>query len=755
MSIRPTTSENPVYTPRTADPAQQPSTTRATQSSSQASTSSTQAGTRTTTADSYERATTTGGTTGGRAPVSTGSAAGDAAVKTVKALLEQGSPKAAAQALEKALLGLPQAVAAKVFEALRPSFGIAFARITNLNKQDTESTLVALAHAAKLAGPAATADLAKRLAAHTPSSNVEDWDDGITASIRAGAGPELALALVKELEAARKPQAAQQISNALVNGVDKLRESAKGSVEKLAELEARLAQDMAGFGAALKPEERARYEDAFWSLPANAKVRSDAERLTKDLSRAIQVAGPKLEAMARTGHENAGEVTLDTYELLAKVPAHAEQALLWAGKLGNDPALFGKIDGFVKDNLEQRLSNGLVADGTAALQQQLIQKYANDPNGQQKLIADTKRIFAGYKNAKSFASLGKQISSFLDNTERFANGSTPHAKKLLEGFAGQTRLGKALAVYGVASGLFKTGKAIANGDELAALKSALGTGKAGLELAAGVLGAYSGAAKLSGSAEFIGKFAPGLGLVLDAIQFGQDINELRKDPNAGEVVKAIGTLVQLGGDVAGYVPVLGTAVDGLLTVAGSVIHLVGDFVDGLIEGNAERDKLRAEQAALLKTATGLHIDRAKELVSTPASTYKRLTDLGLDVGMIRGLALSEVKLDSTEALTAITTAALFGLDAKETEAFVKRAVAGGEVGPAGTPLTEMYAALFNPARDASEGAQVWQRRDVSGVQARLLDQLSYRSPELAQWLKAHQGRVNWDVLNLANFTSEI
>ncbi len=679
------------------------------------------------------------------------SAAANAASTKVKEALATQGPVAAATELEVQVQSLTPEQAKEVYTATQPIIDDVLQKLEPLSKADTEQVITSLAHAARIVGPQAVTELAGRLAAIIPTDGkVGEIDDALVASIHAGAGPDLALATAAALRASGNSKGADAIDKALVDGVDQLREEAKSAGEKKAELDTRLAQDMASFGGTLTPEERQNYETQFWAIPEHAQIKATATSSSDALARTLEVAGPQLEAMARAGNEGAGEAMLDAYEVIAKDPAHAEQALTFAKKLGNDPELFKTIDGFINDNLETRLSDGLMTDATVAVQQQLLAKYGDSPDGKQQLLADMKRIFGDFKGAKAFKTLGTEVGKFLDDTERFANGSPEHLDKIVEGWDSKSKFGKAAAVFTVVAGLYGTGKALSDGHYVEALKKGLGASAAGLQITAGILTSYAGAARLAPDAsKFIGRFAPGLGMVLDAVQLGQDINELRNDPNAGEIVKAIGTLVQLGGDVAGYVPVLGTAVDGVLTIAGTIIHGIGGFIDSMIEGNDARDKLQKEQSELYAKVTGVPLDQAKEIISAKAATIQRLTQLGLSPAQIRTLAAApNVNLNDAEAATAIKTAALFGLDAKETVDFVKMAVGHGEFQYVDNPLTSVYSVLFNPVTGMAQADDLYQRHNLGPVQDKVLEALGYRNPELAAYLKGHRGMPDWDVTDI-------
>lgn len=675
-----------------------------------------------------------------------------ASTTRVSKALAEGGPKAAAIQLEKEIAASTDPAQRKaIYEASKPVIDAALKDFEPLSREDSQQVIVSLGHAAELAGPEAIQDFATRTAAAIARDGVGDFDDGFQDLVFAGVSPEVALATATALDALGKPDAAKAIREAVFHGVEELTGVVKDSANQKAELEARLAQDMAQFGGSMSPAERQAYQDEFWKLPEHAEVLEKTAVYSSRLSEAVTEAGPAMEAAALAGSELAGEKLLDAHEQLARFPEHSEQAIKWVTDLGANSALFEKIDGFGNGSLEDRLSDGLMTSATVSLQTKLLAEFGDSEDGKKLLLAKMKELYGDFKLAKKLPKLAKDVAAFLDDTERFANGSPQHLDGIVDGFAKKSKFGKAAAIFSIAAGLYGTGKELTDGHYAEALKKALGTGESGLTLVAGVLNAYGSAAGASGdAAKFLGKFAPGLGLVLDAIQLGEDINELRNDPNAGEIVKAVGTLLQLGGDVAGYVPVLGTAVDGILTIGGSLIHAIGGFIDGLIEGDDKRDKLQAEQAELLAKATGITPEAAKELVKTPAATFQRLSAMGFTPKQIRELAANpKVKLDSDEFGYALKTAALFGLSVKDTKAFLELVLGEGRFGYAEHPLTSVVIPLDQP-----EGNWVhaqWRPEDqqayLKAQQDRLLG-AQRNDSELAKFLEEHAGTPAWDTVKI-------
>jgi hypothetical protein len=155
---------------------------------------------------------------------------------------------------------------------------------------------------------------------------------------------------------------------------------------------------------------------------------------------------------------------------------------------------------------------------------------------------------------------------------------------------------------------------------------------------------------------------------------GQDIHALMNDPNAGEAIAAFGTGVSLLGDLAGCVPILGTLPDGALGIAGELIHTLGGFISGIIEGNEAQEKLDQERAALLEKA-GVPPETRELLTGMDPRliTQTQLGQLGMDredfLSTLQGMR--DATGDAGEGyLTAMSAAAAFGLKGDEAKAFI-------------------------------------------------------------------------------------
>jgi hypothetical protein len=467
-------------------------------------------------------------------------------------------------------------------------------------------------------------------------------DDALKAAVAGGSGTALAVATADELRSAGRVDAADRIDQAVVDGVDKLRKDYADVQKTYAQREIQLQRDLANFGPGLTAEQRADYVKAYWAdetkikaadsddLPSNAEVKRQFEAGDDKLANALTAATPTLERLAREGDENAGEVLLDGYEALARSPEHAEKSIDWMQHVNGDAELFGKLDGFVNADLKTRFADGISADGISSMSSKLLVDLTNAPD---KATAD--RLFnefidkartvgtsKGYlDNIKDLVNI-RETTDKLKDFAKYPAGSPQRialekdigtrAENLLKGWSEKSKLGKSLAVVGIVVGLADANQAFKDGKIPEGIIASIGVGKGAAEIGIGILGTLEKAGKVSGSfakgaAEFGAKMLPLIGLGLDVAQAYDDGKQLSKDPNAGEVIAGIGTLVSLAGDVAEFVPFAGTLVGGILGAVGSLLHGIGGFIDGLIEGGDARNALEARQKSYLDAAK---IDKA-------------------------------------------------------------------------------------------------------------------------------------------------
>jgi hypothetical protein len=602
-----------------------------------------------------------------------------AAAREVQRVYEQQGSVAAAQALDGVTAANP-ALADAIVDAAAPTVALiaqGLAAKSFDGRDDAAAGVAALAAAAERGGAdtiaqalvaaGSDADFGVMAPGSRHGMGDADLNTALGAAVANGAGTELAIATAEALRAAGRVDAASRVDQALVSGIDRLREATIASREQYAQREQQLQQDLASFGPGLTADERAAYVEAYWAdestvpggdagdLPSNAEVRRQFLATDDALATALEQATPTLERLAGAGNEEAGEVLLDSYEALAGSPEHAQQAIDWVQRLEANPALFEAIDGFIGDDLATRLADGLKPQALESLASQLLVNLsAAPPEERQGLIdgfldvARTLDSSGGYlDDIEGITQLNADWQEFQrlralpeGHPDRLALTEYERklqrgAESLLEGWSEQSRLGKSLAVVGLVVGFADSAQAFSNGEIPEGVLSAIGASKDAAEIGIGILGVIGQGGRVAGAdaadlgldaarvagfgakaADFGARFLPLVGLGLDAVQFADDIDQLRNNPNAGEVLATIGTGISLVGDVAEIVPVLGTVLGGALGAIGSLVHAIGGFVDGLWEGNEVQDALHERQRSYLEAA-GLSEATAAQYVQEP------------------------------------------------------------------------------------------------------------------------------------------
>jgi hypothetical protein len=618
---------------------------------------------------------------------------------------EKGAAAAAEEIAAQAAWMTPEQ-AARMVERLDGTIAqIATDLGKSTNQDDVNKGVAGLSRAAEKAGPEATQQIAESLIAGFNDGGVvvggnragvvRDYklDNALQAAIGDGAGASLAVATSDALTAAGRVDAANKIDEAIVSGVEELRKDFDATQESYAKAEAELNADLAQFGPGMTQEERTAYVNAFWADStrptdekhkddlSHAEIKAKFESIDEQLSSTLEVAGPRMEEMARAGNERAGEKLLDAYETLARTPQHAEESIKWMNRVKGDSELFGKIDGFINDDLNKRFEEKISSDGVQSMASKLLADMANasDPETAEKIYKAFKEAVGKFKLGVGAEATINKVFTKVDeiradikaianlkpsdaNYDKIVNRLESNTKSLVDGFGEKNKFAKVLAGVGLVVGLADSYLAFKDGNVPEGIKNAISASKDAAEIGIGVLGMLQKAGKVSaevadGAGKFGAKLLPVIGLGLDLVQ-------------AGEVIAGIGTVLNLASDVVEFVPIAGTALGAVLGGFGSLLHGIGGFVDNLIEGDQAKDALHDRQRAYLDKA---NIDK------TTADNYIKLggvlslyENFGMTPQAVRKLVNREAGLDGDKSnLTrvAMETAAAFGLTGERAEKF--------------------------------------------------------------------------------------
>ncbi len=545
----------------------------------------------------------------------------------------------------------------------------------------TRGSLEALAHVADLAGPDGADAIAQELAVGlrgriSPDGNqdLNQFDDVLRDLADEGRGVVLSsLVAQKTLREQGLGGVGNELLDVATKGLEKLNEKFSEAQATYSEHEQRLASDLAGFGPGMTEEARQAYVEAFWNDPDHKPAKDGLDAASEALANGFAKTSKAIESTAAAGDDASAKVLLSTLENLAKSNTHADDALRYVGELNastNTELINALEEHSGDDDLQTRLENNVVAPALSRAQGEAMAAVAD---GNPDALKDLEDLFKTFKtNGKNFQRLAGELGKLSDTLAQLRLDPTKfRVDKLVNGFNDKSPFGKAVAVFGVVSAIAAVGN---DGPALDRIQAGLGAVRGGVQLGIGVLNTLArGTALAADAAKFGAKFLPGVGLAIDAIEFGQGINELTDDPNAGEFLKVLGSGISIVGDLAGLVPVLGTLPDALLTAVGAVVSGIGSIIDGFITGDQERRELSAEQRELLEAA-GVPAADLDLLADYGPGWGKKIGALGLTreqvLAQFRDLEASNGTSNLGTAVS-LDAAGLLGLQGQEALDFIE------------------------------------------------------------------------------------
>lgn len=570
----------------------------------------------------------------------------------------------------------PQEVANRYGEYLTAHVAEA---VSTGHNEDSVEAMKLLADLSDLGGPAVATQLGKQLAAQVPNqSDLHKLDDVLHDLAKQGKGLGLTTALIGELSRLGKTDALRELSDVAQVAIEKTLETYGKAQSEWAAREAALGQDLAMYGPGLTDTQRQAYVDAFWADPANKAVKDAYGVAERELSAQMTTLGPALEAEALAGDAKAGQVLLDGMKALAASPNGGGQALDFVERLGKseNKALFDALN--TDGKLEDTLSDDVLAPAVGSAQSKAMADGSMD-----ELVAQLKRLQTTGKNfAKIPGALSGAIQTYEKIGEMIAAGKSGQEimaairfDRITDGWDSKGKLGKAMAVFTVVSSMVKAGQTEGGLEKLQASLSAV---KGGLELTAGILGTLGRAGKLAGgeaAGKLIGRFLPFVSFAIDGLQLKEDINNLMNGGNAGDAIAALGTVINLVGDVAGVVPIAGTAVDGILTAVGSIVQGLGGLIGSIIDGNEAAEKRREDHERFL-TAAGVSPEVRALLLEGGLVDLSALGTMGLSrdqfLAVLRGqrsLPTDDQGKSAYALRMSWSLAALYGMEGAEAVRF--------------------------------------------------------------------------------------
>ena len=521
-------------------------------------------------------------------------------------------PAGAAALLDQYVSAAPDAASrTAILKACAPAIGQmetkinadADASLNQLSPGDygADAVITSLSHAASLAGPDGTKAITDALAQNAGDAQFTDYSQtGGVPRPWARAFQQLAqtngdttlpfeASLQSSLQAAGKGRPAGELQQELdtqnaayLSSAKGKYDDAKGKVDKDNE---DLSTELARLGPGLTDAQKQKYIEAFHKAHAgDYQAEADA---AKSLGQALNLVGPS--ALKNTDPDFA-RTALDAASELAETPEGAEAAKNFVSLVENN------TDSPLYNNLRVQL--GGQADGVKAKCEDILKKavpnlYAHDvteANGDAS--AASEKLKEQLESLETCKDLGDDANQLVQGVAALQEAAqTGKYDALTE--LGEGPLGMAFKGAGVILGIAKA----ANGDSdpTAYVQNLAATGQEGCELIAEATKSLSGTLPaVADAGEMIGKFAPGLGLVANALATSEDFQALVKGGNAGDVVKLLGDSISTLGSAL-EVTGIGAVVGVPLQVLGSLVSIVG----GLISGNAQEDHWNDEEKNLL------------------------------------------------------------------------------------------------------------------------------------------------------------
>jgi hypothetical protein len=517
-------------------------------------------------------------------------------------------------------------------------------RDDSLDQDINEEVLRDLDATMNLAGEAGkdrvATSVAQKLADAIPAGSDQMWqfDDALGELAGDGIGSTLSARVAEKLiNDFGRVEAGNALLNTSTDAINEVRADYEAKAEDLSKVEQRLNAEISQLGPALTPEEVEAYKAEFWARPENAEIRDDARAAGDKLSETLAASTQQLETLAAQGDTDAQKALFDGYKALAGTPNHADEAMQFIGRVNQNQGLADGLRAAYGAEFEQKLADEIMAPAVPNAQAEAIAEAGE--GGFEAAMAKFESLVSGLGTAQALRDIPGDFQQMLEDVRAIHNGtySPDKVQDLLDSWGEKSAFGKSLAVASFGLGLYDLPSQLAEGEYLEAIKTTLTSTADGIELTAGILNSIGKAGAAADVAKFGAKFLPFVGLGVDAIQAYQDIEALRDGVSPGDVVNLIGSTVSLVGDIAGFIPIAGTAVDVVATFLGEALHVVGDLLNGDFGPDLEDFDL-GEVRDILHETLGLSDAEVQLLVANTKEGYgERLQELGLEPEQIREL----------------------------------------------------------------------------------------------------------------------
>lgn len=483
------------------------------------------------------------------------------------------------------------------------------------NGEQSRVVLGAFTRVAEKSGDEGVVLLARTVARHFPDGKLEELDNSLEDAIKDGGGVRFAAALVKELEAVCKPEAARDVAEAAATGVRHLREQFDKAADKVEDLNKELAYKIYATGELLTPEQIKKASEAFYDRHADAyaQLEKAALALSTTLDGLQDIRDDAHPAMWEGSKELRG-LAKEAESVLREVPRLAETEV---GRETIVRALEEQADGrltFLDSVLELGGNSPDFVQRVAVAYMRSVGEAAVDGVRGERLD----KILEGVtKNAKLFGADPEQMHDIVRDLRILSTADrSKYVKRVtrrlndnlneVSAFNTNTRAGQAFRGVAVVFAGLSAGNRASEWGQLSGLEQAqvvvggLEAGSMAMELAAGTLGKTSAVRFAGRAAGVIGLVGAGFDLVIGA----KSLADGKVLEGSSSLAMGAGGVLLTAGLMSNAVPVAGTIVGGVLLAAG--------FGLSLFAGAKERNKNEGPVEDFLRDA-GLSSKLAEEL----------------------------------------------------------------------------------------------------------------------------------------------
>ncbi|HVE84340.1 MAG TPA: hypothetical protein VND93_15895 [Myxococcales bacterium] len=450
-----------------------------------------------------------------------------------------------------------------------------------------------------------------------PAADANRAKDGFDAGPRAEAAP-------------RHPEkAVKEVNNAA--------HAYEGTKDAKEQMDQRLAEELGHVGPGLNAEQRKDFVAAF--KKEHKEVYGAERRAAGHLADVLERDRGTLERQARECSSAKGASSADSAHAVARAlgdladSSQARRAVKVAGELLKDgpgiQALMGAGGAELKGAFDKVAENALPRAAGDVMAR---------ADGRQDALKQIEAMIHPFTEARSAYKAGKKTGEALGALRDAAKGDYGALEKLAKSWASHkpSAMEKGLAAVGVMFGA--TGAVKDKNFESAV--AAFAKVKTGVEVLGksvhGLAAAGEVAERVGQAGKIAGRFAPGVGAVLNLANAAIDWRKAREGGNPGSYVAAVGDLVSAAGAAVEAFGPPGAVVGAIVNGIGTAFSIAGEAINSLFGKHEESSK--HEAARLLQGDLGLGKDQAHALAYSDPAAMKSAERYGLSPRQVQGLA---------------------------------------------------------------------------------------------------------------------